>query len=57
MKEKINVTLDPEALKVIDQFANELHISRSAALNHILYEYKSCYKDKIANGYIMYKVD
>lgn len=57
MKEKINVTLDPEVLKVIDQFANELHISRSAALNHILYEYKLNYKDKVENGYIMYKVN
>lgn len=56
MKEKINVTLDPEVINIIDKFAKEMHINRSAALNYILYEYKLSYKDKLDNGYIMYKV-
>lgn len=39
MKEKLNFTLDPECVDLIDEYAKDIKISRSAALNYILHSY------------------
>lgn len=52
MKEKLNFTLDPLSVEVIDMISEEFHISRSSALNYIILDYAQ-YKAKIDNGYAM----
>lgn len=55
MKEKLNFTLDPERVELIDQIANRYGISRSAALNFILIDYGKL-QEQFENGWVMYNL-